>query len=170
MDRAHRPNFADQEVSSEDMRGVQDTEPITQQQRRYIDWDLVRNFFAREESLQHAVDQLRRQISHFVRSLQEAEALNQQDKYIIDRLRGEIVQWRACHQASLLEQKTLKEELSKQKGEHIADLTKLQQEMDRCHELESQLEQARKDVSAVEQRPRRIECGYEGVKSEDLFP
>ncbi|OJD27487.1 hypothetical protein ACJ73_01126 [Blastomyces percursus] len=100
------------------------------------------SIFAREEALRNTVEQLQRYNSHIMRSLQEATAVHRQDKYVIGHLRDENVRWQACYQASQDEQKALLDELSREKNEHLAHVTTLQEEIDRRRELETYLEQA----------------------------
>ncbi|PGG96168.1 hypothetical protein AJ79_09699 [Helicocarpus griseus UAMH5409] len=146
------------------MNHTRTSQSVDQQTRPHFDWDTMRVFFAREEALRNTVEQLQRHNSHIMRSLHEATAVHRQDKYVIGQLRDENVRWQACYQASQLEQKALLDELSKEKNDHLAHLTTLQEEIDRLRELEIYLEQA--EASEEESQQTHV-YGRREIKSED---
>ncbi|KKZ65377.1 hypothetical protein EMCG_08792, partial [[Emmonsia] crescens] len=66
--------------------------------------------FSAEADWRYALGRLQHHHSHFV---QEADALNRQNKLVIDRQRDELARWQAYYQASQLELKTLTDQLTK---------------------------------------------------------
>ncbi|KKZ65610.1 hypothetical protein EMCG_08556 [[Emmonsia] crescens] len=127
-------------------------------------------FSAQEEDWRYALGRLQHHHSHFVRSREEAEALNRQNKLTIDRQRDELAHWLAYYQASQLEQKTLTDQLTKEMRDHLAVLIELQDKNERCFSLEAELELARRALSSMEQDPQQTECSCEigNVKLEGL--